>query len=82
MVRSDKNVLKKNCLKLCDWCRGTGINPNDRTENCPVCRGMKIINHFEVQFSVDVPYVCETDRHDNAYMILDHIKSIYQNLDY
>ena len=71
--------LKKNSLKLCECCNGIGFDKyiNDI---CPVCKGAKILNRFHVDFTIDVPYVCEEDRYDNAYMILDNVATIYENL--
>jgi len=76
-----EDTLKKNYLQLCDKCNGTGNNPSDKSDICPKCKGMKILNHFRVFFDVDVPYTNEIDRHDNAYMILDEVRTIFENLD-
>ena len=75
-----EDAIKKNYLELCDLCNGTGVNPNDKTYKCPKCGGLKVVNHFRVFFEVDVPYTNEIDRHDNAYMILDNVRTIYDNL--
>ena len=55
-------------------------NGNDDGYKCPKCGGLRVVNHFRVFFEVDVPYTNETDRHDNAYMILDNVRTIYDNL--
>ena len=74
------NVNITNSLSLCENCGGTGVNPKYSTDMCPVCRGLKIINHFQVSFVVDKPYSNEYQRDVDESDIRRNIDSIVKHI--
>lgn len=62
-------IIKENTLQLCDVCGGTGIDEYNSENICPNCKGLKILNHFKIEFEFDIPYRDEETRNDNAFWI-------------
>ena len=75
-MRSLDGVVKKNELVLCDICGGTGLNINDTSMNCPKCNGLRIINRFTTEFTIDIPYTNERDRNEIEYKIRNNVVDI------
>lgn len=75
-----KNSFREDRLDLCGKCGGKGIDPDDMSKICPLCRGMKVLNHFVATFSVDVPYTNERRRTKQKELIIDGFENIYEKL--
>ena len=78
--KSIENGVIKQTLKLCDVCDGTGVNPTDKSYVCGKCKGMKIVNHLQIQLDIKIPYTCEADRIENEEQMCINIRNILEDM--
>lgn len=74
------NINITNSLSLCEFCGGTGIDPDDSSRRCPKCDGTRVINHLGATFEINKPYYNEQERFSDQSIISTNIKSIITHL--
>lgn len=75
-----ENGLMEQSLELCDFCGVTGINPTDKSYACGKCKGMKIVNHLQIQLDIKIPYTCEADRIESEKQICIDLHNMFENM--
>ena len=69
-----------NRLSLCERCGGTGIDPENSSDRCPICDRAKIINHLGATFEIFKPYSNEQERLSDEFIISTNIDSLIKHL--
>ena len=69
-------IIKENTLRLCDFCGGTGVDRYDSSNVCTNCKGLRVVNHFKIEFEFDIPYRNEETRDANAIGIETEISGV------